>query len=314
MKTLVIGGCGFIGSHLVDHLLEQGHSVHVVDFYPERYRDANRRVKYHFCNYADPAKLDALLGYGFESICHLASSTTPFTSNIDPLRDVKDNVLGALTLLDAAVKHQVAHMIFFSSGGTVYGNHTKAILTETDLERPISSYGISKLTIENYFRLYYELHGLSYTILRVSNPFGERQNPESSQGVVSIFLNHLLSNEKLVIYGDGSNVRDYISVNDVVSACSKALQERKIGTFNIARGVGLTLKDLVLILSERTGVEPNVEYLPARKFDVKSIVLDNKKACEELNWAPSIDFSKQIDSTIDWVKFWRANFKTVQVD
>jgi len=310
MKTLVIGGCGFIGSHLVDHLLEQGHSVHVVDFCPERYRDPNRRIKYHFFNYADPVKLDALLGYGFESICHLASSTTPFTSNIDPSRDVNDNVLGALTLLEAAVKHQVAHMIFFSSGGTVYGNHTKPVLSECDLERPISSYGISKLAIEHYFRLYYELHGLNYTILRVSNPFGPHQNPESSQGVVSIFLNHLLSGEKLVIYGDGSNIRDYVCVSDVVLACSKALQERKVGTFNIARGVGLSLKDLVLILSERTGISPNVEYLPARKFDVKSIVLDNSKARSELNWSPSVDFSSQIDSTIDWVRFWQKSFKT----
>ncbi len=225
MKYVIFGGGGFIGSCLADRLLGEGHDIVIFEHpkaKPYRSFDEGENVTWiggDFLSKADVS--DAIKGT--DGVFHLISTTLPQSSNADPIYDVQSNVVGTLQLLDAMVEHNVRQIVFSSSGGTVYGDPQYVPIDEKHPTNPTVSYGITKLTVEKYLQMYQKLYGINACILRITNPYGKRQKLVGSQGAVGVFLNLALNGKPLEIWGDGSVVRDFIYIDDVIDACIKAI-------------------------------------------------------------------------------------------
>jgi UDP-glucose 4-epimerase len=222
MNILVLGGNGFIGSHLVDKLLFEGHSVRVFDKNKEHYRKVLPGVDYHLGEFGNRGLLSDALN-GIDVVVHLICTTLPKTSNDDPVFDIQSNVVESLFLFEQCVTNNIKKIIFASSGGTVYGVPQSVPVPEENPTTPICSYGISKLTIEKYLSLFKQLHNLNSVIIRPSNPFGSRQNPFGIQGAIPVFLGKILRNERIQIWGTGDVIRDFIYIEDLVSVAGKGI-------------------------------------------------------------------------------------------
>ncbi len=304
MKTLILGGAGFIGSHLAEALLAQGHEVRIFDRphiqIPAELKECHG-IEWMQGDFLSVADIQAAVD-GVELIFHLVSTTLPKNSNDDPGYDVGTNVIGSLHLLDAAVRLGIRKIVFISSGGTIYGIPNQIPIPETHPTDPLVSYGISKLAIEKYLKLYHELHGLDYAVLRVANPYGERQRTDMAQGAVAVFAKKALAGETIEIWGDGSVTRDYIYIADLIEAFVLAAsyqgQER---IFNIGGGHGLSLNQLLATLEELLARPVNRRFLPARKFDVPVNILDITRAREVLGWAPRTSFKVGLQRTLQWL-------------
>ncbi len=302
MRCIVVGGNGFIGGHLVWRLFEEDHEVRIYDRGPARFRPAPREAEYVEGDLGNYGLLREAID-GMEVVYHLVSTTLPKTSNDDPVYDVRSNLVDTVQLLEACVDAGVRKVIFASSGGTVYGPPKSMPITEDHPTDPISSYGITKLAVEKYLHLFHHLHGLDYAALRISNPYGPYQNPEGQQGAISVFLSRIRANRPITIWGDGSVVRDYLYVSDLVEALLlSAAVETSDKVLNIGSGAGASLNELIDVMSGVVGEEPTVEYLPARRLDVPVSVLDIGRASEELRWRPEIGLSEGVARTWDWIR------------
>lgn len=301
MRVLVLGGCGFIGSHVVDDLILSEHEILVFDRYPERFRSPLPNVTYFQADFGNRGELEEVLASGIEVVIHLVSSTTPQSSNDDPIFDVQTNLVETVALLEMCVKHHVRKVVFISSGGTVYGVPQITPVPETHPTLPLCSYGITKLAIENYLHLYHVLHGLEYTVLRVSNPYGARQDPHRKQGAVAVFMHKILKDESISVWGDGSVIRDFIHVSDVARACTSATESQFIGTCNVGSGHGLSIKQLISALQNVTGKTGNIVWLESRNFDVPEVVLDCSRIEKELSWRPQIDLKSGLVEMQRWM-------------
>jgi UDP-glucose 4-epimerase len=305
-RCLILGGRGFIGSHLVDALLARGFQVrcfdrpHVQPISSSHLSDPNFELyEGDFVSEADVAgALD-----GCDICFHLVSTTLPKSSNADPVFDVDSNVIGTVRLLDQAVRLGVKKVVFASSGGTVYGIPVRVPIEETHPTDPLSSYGITKLSIEKYLHLYNVLHGLDYTVLRLANPFGERQRVHASQGAVAVFLGKVLRGETVEIWGDGSVVRDYIHIADVIEALMAAAERNPSErVFNIGSGRGHSLNEVLDAIENVTGQKTDRRYLPGRPFDVPTSVLSIERAKQALNWSPKVSFEDGLRRFSDWLR------------
>jgi UDP-glucose 4-epimerase len=301
MKVLILGGNGFIGSHLVDRLLCEGHAVRVFDKYEERYRRPLADVDYRTGDFGNRGLLaDAL--QDIDTVFHLISTTLPKTSNDDPAFDVQSNVIETLFLLEQCAARKNVKVVFVSSGGTVYGKPRQLPIPEASPTEPECSYGITKLTIEKYLALYNHLHGLDYRIVRPSNPFGPRQNPDGIQGAIPVFLGRVARDEPIEIWGDGEVVRDYLYVEDFVDGLYRAacadVPER---IFNIGSGRGHSLNEIVASIRTVTGRPVRVVHRQGRSFDVPQIYLDVSRAAEWLGWHPATSLDDGIGKTWEFV-------------
>lgn len=305
VHCLVLGGRGFIGSHLVDALLAQGHRVRC--FYRPSPDDAfapeldHPRLEYFEGDLADEACVARALE-GIDVCFHLISTTLPQSSNADPAYDVTTNVLSSVRLLTHAVEKGVKRVVFVSSGGTVYGIPSVSPIPETHPTDPVCSYGITKLAIEKYLGLFRHLHGLECTVLRIANPFGERQRMRSGQGAVAVFLGKVLRGEAIEVWGDGSVVRDYIYIADVVDSMLAAM--RYSGpelVFNVGSGRGHSINEVLQAIEDVTGRQAETRYMPGRAFDVPSNVLCIERAKRELGWAPKTSFDEGLRRFSAWV-------------
>ena len=292
MQAVVTGASGFIGSHLVDGLLAAGYRVKALGrnlpglIGPEA--QFNPNLSLSPVSLSDRLALQQALE-GAEVVFHLASGSLPQSSNRDPHADVQVNLLGSLNLLEAARLNEVSRFVMVSSGGTVYGIPSAVPIPETHPTNPICSYGITKLAIEKYVALYRQLHGLDGLILRVANPFGPRQRLDAAQGVVPVFLGKALRHEPLQIWGDGTTVRDFLNVADVVAALLAAVAYQGEETlFNIGSGQGISLNQLIVLLERQLKRSLQVEYLPSRGCDVPTNVLCIDRARRALDWKPQI--------------------------
>jgi UDP-glucose 4-epimerase len=300
MKVLVLGGCGFIGSHVVDALLERGLSVRVFDRRPEAYRAALRGVDYRYGSFSDRmAVIDALAGV--DAVVHLISTTFPGTANLDPVTDVQDNLVGTMVLLESMISLGVRRIVFLSSGGTVYGIPDVVPIPETHPLRPINSYGIVKVAIESYLDMYRRLKGLSPVVLRATNPYGPRQAHVGVQGVVSTFLRRVRDGESLEVWGDGSVTRDFIYVTDLAALCATATTHGTEGVFNAGSGVGVSVNEIIAEIAEVSGSDPMVDYKPARAIDVPRSVLDVSLARKTFGWQAETPLRDGITRTWDWL-------------
>lgn len=284
MNILVLGGNGFIGSHIVDELLIHGHEVSVLHRSAEKYEGYSGKVRFYLGDYSDSVRLGETLE-GVDAVIHAISTTVPSTSNLNPTGDVQQNLVATIQLLELMAKAKIPRLIYISSGGTVYGNPQQLPVLETHPLNPICSYGIVKVAIENYIGMYKELYGLKPIILRPSNPYGPRQGHGGVQGALSTFLSNTLNNKEITIWGDGDTKRGYIYVKDLAKVCRLAVESEVQGTFNVCSGVSQSLNDLLVLVETTTGIKPKVGYKPSRSFDVKEILLDTKKVNHAFNWA-----------------------------
>jgi len=305
-RCLVLGGRGFIGSHLIDALLDQGYLVRCFDRPHVTSLGHTHLSNPRFELYEGDLVSEADISEAMEGcdICyHLVSTTLPKSSNADPIFDIESNVLGTVRLLNHAVKVGLKKVIFVSSGGTVYGPPIQLPISETHPTDPVCSYGITKLAIEKYLHLFHTLYGLDYTVLRLSNPFGERQRTLASQGAVAVFLGKVLRNEPVEIWGDGSVTRDYIHIADVVSALLMSLETSgDTRVFNVGAGYGLSLNGLLDAIEKVTGRIAYRRYLPGRAFDVPESVLCIERAQRFLDWSPKLDFEQGLERFSAWLQ------------
>lgn len=304
MKYLIFGGSGFIGSHIADKLLQEGHSLRIF----ERPRVPPYR------EFGDGEDVEWLTGdllslhdvteamQGVDAVFHLVSTTLPKNSNDDPIYDVQTNIVASLQILNVMVSLNIPKIIFISSGGTVYGTPVSLPIDEFHPTNPHVSYGITKLAIEKYLLLYERLHGIRSIILRVSNPFGERQRIETAQGAVGVFMSRALQGLPVEIWGDGGVIRDYIYVGDVAEAFSKALvYSGKTNVFNIGSGSGVSLNQLIDKLENVLGFSIERNYRLGRPYDVPVNILSNQLASQELGWTPMYTLDDALRKTAVWM-------------
>lgn len=301
MNALVIGGSGFIGTHLVERLVNRGDTVKVYDRSPSRFHGTSSSAEYVEGELGNHGLIREAVKDA-EVVFHLVSTTLPKTSNDDPIYDVRSNLVDTIQLLESCVEAGVRKVVFSSSGGTVYGPPETVPIKEDQPTNPISSYGIVKLSIEKYLSLFHYLYGLDYAALRISNPYGPYQNPEGQQGAISVFLNHARTGNPITIWGDGSVVRDYLYISDLINALELAADTKTTNmVFNIGHGDGASLNELVETMARVVDGSSEVEYLPSRPLDVPVSILDISRAETELGWRPKVDLVEGISRTWEWI-------------
>jgi UDP-glucose 4-epimerase len=301
MRALVLGGCGFIGSHVVDTLRAAGHSVTVFDRAPERYRGPVPDVEYLLGDFTDKMAVAEALN-GQDVVFHLISTTFPGTANIDPKADVSGNLIGTLNLIETMNALGIRRLVYLSSGGTVYGPAPGHPVPEDFPLNPINSYGIVKVAIEQYLQMYRTTHGLQPIAIRAANPFGTRQGHAGVQGVIATFMRRMLDRQPIEIWGDGQVVRDYLHVSDLAALCLVAAQSDLCGAINAGSGQGRSLLDVIEALAEVSGQVIEPSFKAGRKIDVPYSVLDIAKAKDLLGWQPTMDFRSGLRSTWEWMR------------
>lgn len=299
-RTLVIGGCGFIGSHIVDSLLTRGHRVRVIDMKPEAFRAPIPGVEYVHGSFGDSDLLTKALS-DVTAVIHTASTTVPATSNLNPVADIQGNLISNVQLLQIMRTSQVRKLVFLSSGGTVYGIPKCEVVDETHPLSPISSYGIVKVAIENYLYMESKLHGLDYVVLRASNPYGPRQSQAGLQGIIGTYFWKIANGEPVEVWGDGSVVRDFIDVRDLAALTSIARESSITGCFNAGSGEGASVNQIVQLTQKITGSDLQPIYKPGRGFDVPRVVLDISRIRRAINWSPQISLDEGMRDSWDWI-------------
>lgn len=277
-SVLVVGGNGFIGSHVVDELASRGHTVTVFDRFSAnqvRYEATKvRRIAGDVLNRADLAAAVP----GHEYVVHLVSTTTPASAEDDPTLDLRTNLPASIDLFQRAADSGVRRVLFASTGGAIYGDQDVDLMHEGLAPRPISPYAIGKLAAEGYLRYFQRRSGLESVALRISNPYGLRQPVGRRQGVIPIFLNALASGRPITVLGDGSMVRDFIAVTDVARMLVDIVEgEPKHAVYNIGSGRGITVGDLVATIERVVGRNVSVEHRPVPATFVRRVVLDTSR-------------------------------------
>jgi len=303
MKCTIIGGGGFLGSHLCEHLIEQGHRVNVFESPKARYLEMIKSLgaEIFLGDFLNPTDLKSGIT-NCDVLFHLVSTTDPKKSNDDPAYDIQSNLVGSVNLLSEIVKKSIGKIIFASSGGTVYGIPQETPIKENHETNPISSYGITKLAIEKYLALFERLYSQDYTVLRIANAYGERQPVHGSQGVIGAFLEKAIEKQQVEIWGEGNQIRDFVYAKDITTAMEKAMTytgEQRV--LNIGSGEGHSINDILRTIETVIHASLAVKYLPARQFDVPVNVLDSSAAMKNLNWQPVTRLPEGIERSYRWM-------------
>lgn len=299
MKILITGGAGFIGSHVVDALVEEGHSVVVVDNLSTGKKEhVNPEAKFYRADLRSPELKEIVQSEKPDLINHHAAHVDVRRSTADPLYDADVNIVGSLNLLESARQSGVAKFIYASTGGAVYGEPVYLPCDENHPVNPICPYGVSKLTVEKYLSFYAHTYDLHYVILRYPNVYGPRQDPMGEGGVVAIFARHMVHGEPLVINGSGEQERDFLYVEDVVHANLLAQQAPGAQIYNLGTGVGTSVNQLFEAMSRMTGYGGQPTYGPPKPGETFKICLDNTRAQADLGWRPVFDLDEGLTRTI----------------
>ena len=302
-KSLVTGGAGFIGSHLVDELVRQGHQVTVVDDLSYgRQEFVHQEAKFAKQDIGAKGLKEIFAKGQFDYLFHFAAQKSVRVSCENPALDAQINILGSLNLFEMARQHGLKKIIFASTGGAMYGETEKLPTPESEPAQPLSPYGISKRSVELYLSYYLHEFKIPCTILRLSNVFGPRQDPDGEAGVVAIFVKKLLEGREPVINGDGKQTRDYVYVADVVDAAIKALAETKSNIFNISCGQETDVNTLFSQVTAAACASAAEKHGPALPGEQKRSVLDYTLAKKELDWQPQVSLEEGIQKTVNWFK------------
>ncbi|MEM8559076.1 MAG: GDP-mannose 4,6-dehydratase [Bacteroidota bacterium] len=313
--VLVSGGAGFIGSHVVDALLERGCEVHVIDDLSGGVRDnVPAAAHFHQLDIRDGSVADLFATHRFAALFHLAAQMDVRKSVADPQFDAQVNVLGLLNLMEAGRQHGLEKVVFASTGGAIYGEpdadfNGAGPQPEEHPQRPLSPYGITKLVSEHYLRFYHNVHGIPAVALRFGNVYGPRQNPHGEAGVVAIFAQRMLRGEQPVINGPGTQTRDYVYVGDVVRAVMAAAAYDGADVFNVGTGVETDVNVLFRTISEHVGNGTPEEHGPAKAGEQQRSVLDVSKPKRVLGWEPQVGVEEGLAKTVAW---FRARHEAVE--
>jgi len=303
MKFLVTGGAGFIGSHLVDRLIKEGHKVAVIDnLSTGRKENLNPKAKFYKIDICSYRISQIFKKEKPEVVFHYAAQIDVRKSVKDPVEDAKINILGTLNILENCKKYNIRKVIFASTGGAIYGDADIVPTPETYPELPLSPYGIAKLTIEKHLSYYYKVFGLPYVSLRLANVYGPRQNSKGEAGVVAIFCDKMLSKKQPIINGDGKQTRDFVFVDDVVEANISALKKDKVGIFNIGTARETDVNTLFKKLRELTDSKCAKIHGPTLPGEQKRSCLDYSEAKRELGWQPKYSLDKGLKKTVEWFR------------
>lgn len=302
MRITVTGGAGFIGSHLVDRLIEDGHTVQVIDnLYTGNKEFVHSKAQFVELDIRDPKLYSVLEEFRPDYIFHEAAQTEVSTSMSDPMLDCDINLMGLINLLNAAVKLDVKKFLMPSSAA-VYGNLDTLPLNEEMIGNPSSFYGLTKLTTEHYLRIYHEAFGLPYVCYRYSNVFGPRQGNGGEGGVISIFAKAIVQGSPIIIYGDGKQTRDFIYVDDVVEANILGMQHQVTGIYNVSTGISSSVNLLVDEFRNISGKDIEVVYDKPRLGDIRDSVLATDKSEKELLFTAKYNLHDGLIKTYEYFK------------
>ena len=303
VKVLVTGGAGFIGSHLVKGLLDNGYGVTVVDDLSSgQLGNLDRRATFYHAAINDPKIGQIVQRAGPEIIFHLAAQSSVRQSTLDPVADADANVLGTIRLLAVAAAEGVDKIVFSSTGGAIYGDPDTIPCDEDTPVNPLTPYALSKYVSELYLALYQRTYGLEYTILRYANVYGPGQDPNGEAGVIAIFAGMMLRGRSPNIYGDGLQERDFVYVSDVVEANLAAAYLGDGRIYNIGTGEPVTVNRIYSLLQEFTEFHQEPVYLPRRAGDVLKIALDPGRAAQELGWEPKVSLEDGLRHSVEHVR------------
>jgi UDP-glucose 4-epimerase len=306
----VLGGLGFMGSHICRELLRRGDRVRVFDkLYTSHdlVADIEHDIEIVEGDMSRPSDVLSAIADA-DTLIHLIHTTRPGSSMEDPAFDISSNVVANTKWLMQLKQTEVRRILFVSSGGTVYGNPQTIPIDEDHSTNPVCSYGIAKLAIEKYIAMYASMFGLDYCLLRPSNVYGEGQRLNVGQGIIGVLADRALRGENLEIWGTGENLRDYLHIDDMVSALMALLNYHgPHRVFNVASSEGRSVVEIVSLLTDYLKMRPEVVYKPDRGFDVPANVLDSSRLRHETGWQPRVDLSAGIARTVDWVRARLAN-------
>ena len=303
MKVLVTGGAGFIGSHVADRLLADGHEVVILDDLSNGHvENLQPNARFYQMDLHSPWIDELFRIERPEAVVHQAAQASVRRSVEDPVFDAGVNVLGTAALLQASVHHGVRRFLFASTGGALYGDADVIPTPEDYPTLPVSPYGASKLAAEVYLRTFHAMHGLSYAALRYANVYGPRQDPHGEAGVVAIFTRRLLSGEKARINGDGKQTRDFVYVGDVADANARVLASEAVGSFNVGTGIETDITTIFQVLRRLTGSNQPEEHGPPLAGEQRRSVVDARKIEKLLGWKPKTALDAGLDATVRYFR------------
>lgn len=307
MRIAVTGGAGFIGSNIADELISLGHQILIVDnLFTGKKENINKLAAFSQVDINSAELADVFADFQPEVVIHHAAQVSVSKSLVDPFLDQELNIRGTLNVLQSCASSKVRKIIYASSAA-VYGAPQYLPVDEQHSTVPTSFYGISKYVPESYIKIYSELYGLDYTILRYANVYGPRQDHLGEGGVISIFINNVLENKMLSVFGDGLQTRDFVFVKDVVSANVAALHAGNGEIMNIGNNNKISLNELINVISEVTYEPIQCKYSEPKPGDIKDSCLDNNKAVKVLGWIPEYSLEKGLKLTFDYYETIRRN-------
>jgi UDP-glucose 4-epimerase len=303
MKVVLTGGAGFIGSHIADLLIKEGHKLTVIDNLSSgKIENVPPLATFYKFDILDPSLGDILKREAPEVIIHHAAQISVRRSVEDPIFDMEINIRGTLNLLQNAVQHNVKKFIFASTGGAIYGEQDCFPAGEEHPQRPVSPYGIGKLAAEKYLFYYWKTYGLCYTALRYSNVYGPRQDPHGEAGVVAIFAMKMLDSGSPIINGSGAQTRDFVFVRDVAQANLLAVNSNFSGELNISTATETSINELFYALQGITRSDAPEKHAPPVPGEQLRSVISGEKAHQVLGWSPTISLKQGLSETVLYFK------------
>jgi UDP-glucose 4-epimerase len=303
LKILVTGGAGFIASNITDALIEEGHSVFVLDNLSSGFeKNINPEAVFIKADIRDKNLSELFKKEKFDIVNHHAAQMDVRRSVADPAFDADTNIIGTINLLQNSIKYGIKKFMFASTGGAIYGEQEYFPADEKHPTSPLSPYGISKLAVEKYLFFYSMQYGLKYTILRYANIYGPRQNPFGEAGVVAIFSSKILNGEQPVINGDGKQTRDYTFVSDVVKANILTLKDELSDIYNVGTGEETSVNELFNVMNNMTGEKMVEKHGPAKPGEQLRSVITSEKLKRKFGWAPSTELAEGLKFTVDFFK------------
>lgn len=302
MRVLVTGGAGFVGSHLVDSLISKGHTVLVVDnLSTGKAQNLDPRAELVQLDIGSPELPQVARDFRPDAFSHCAAQASVAVSMKQPALDAQTNIVSGINVCQAAIASGCSQFVYITTGGALYGQPDYLPCDEEHPIHPISAYGLSKWTLECYLKLLLPPSVL-LKVLRLSNVYGPRQDPNGEAGVVSIFGARMLRGDKVIIFGDGEQTRDFVYIKDVARAHELALAAPESLTVNISSGSALSVNELFRVLAAETGYDLPPVHEAERPGDIKHVVLSNARARRLLKWVPQVSIEQGLRETLDWLR------------